>query len=514
MASGEEERGLEALQEAASLADTTGLPEYYLVIFNLQKGRHTEAMEAVEQFSKKHPGNVTAYNMRGAVYLDMGDEERAIAEFEKGLELSPGQVSASHNLAMLATKNGDLKRAHDLYVTAWKHNPGHPRTAFYLANAKEQLFGASEAREFLENVPENIAAAQIVRLKLAELYLAEGSLDKAMALASMPAVDGSDNHPAQLMLQAQAKILQNSPGEALAIINRLLDANPRHARGYYLRGVANLQLSQNQEARTALETSYALYPADPGTAALLARVMTLTGDVETAQQFLGKLPETSRKSPDVMVQRGWIALTQGQFEQAARYYREIPAENRPVPAETGLATAMIRQRDLAGAIAVLKDARSRHPRDNDIRRMLANTHIMNAEHDQARRIFSEMVDDGVRDPAVWNNLAWLLTESAPKKALEYSTLAYESMPRDRSIADTHVKVLLANKQFGGAERVLNEMMIHDQNYLDARLQLAYVMGQQGRTGEAITLLQETRLMQGTDADKERVDKMIQQLDKR
>lgn len=511
MASGEEERGLVTLQDAASLAGSTGLPEYYLVIFNLQRGNHAEALDAVEQFAKKHPENATAYNMRGAIYLDMGEEGKAIAEFEKALDLSPGQRSASHNLAMLAMKNGDLKRAHELYATAWKHNPEHPRTAFYFANAKERLFGVNAAREFLEQVPDSVAATQVVRLKLAELYLSEGNFDKAQSLASMPSADGGEDHPAQLLLQARVKVLQNSPADALAIIDRVIDGNPRHANAYFLRGLAHLQLNQNKEALAALEIAHALDRLDPRTAALLARAMTLTGDAKKAREFLDKLPDASQKSPDVLVQRGWIALTQEEFERAEGYYREIPEKSRPPQADTGLATAMLRQRDLAGAVAVLKDAQTRHPRDHDIRRMLGNMYILNAEQDKARQVFSAMVEDGVRDPAVWNNLAWLLMENNPKQALEYSTLAYEAMPRARSIVDTHVQVLLANRQFGGAERVLNELMVHDPHYLNGRLQLAKVMDQQGRTGEAVTLLRETRLMQGTDADKARVDRLLEQL---
>ncbi len=76
-----------------------------------------------EGLVRLNPNSPLAHNGVGAVYLDLGEEARAEAEFREVLRLHPGHAAALNNLGILAQRRGDLAEARRLYQQALAARP-------------------------------------------------------------------------------------------------------------------------------------------------------------------------------------------------------------------------------------------------------------------------------------------------------------------------------------------------------------------------------------------------------
>jgi type IV pilus assembly protein PilF len=63
----------------------------------LQQGQATVALDEVKQALRLAPDLPAAWNLRGLVYVQLGDPARAEASFERALALAPSDADAAHN---------------------------------------------------------------------------------------------------------------------------------------------------------------------------------------------------------------------------------------------------------------------------------------------------------------------------------------------------------------------------------------------------------------------------------
>lgn len=507
LAQGEEAAGFTQLEEAMSLSEDSTVPEFYAVITYLSQGRYEDALTAVDRYATEAPDSITPYNMRGGIYLRMGREEEAVAAFEEALKRQPGEPSASHNLAVLAASKGDLARAHGLYEEAWKRNPRHERIILQLARTKQRWQGTPEAVAFLEGLDDALRQTEAVRLKLAQLYLEQRETEKAIGLLTTRGDAGEGGAAAQLLL-ARAQLMQRRPLDAVGTMKELLAKNPRISRAYYYLGLANLDLGRMDEARKAMEMSYGLAPSNLESTIALSRVWSIVGEKKGAYQVLDRLPEQSRENPAVQEQYAWLALRNGELVRAVNLYREVPAKQLSAEGVVSLALALTRQGKLKEGLHELAQGAERYPQDVPLLNNLGSTYLMVGDNDGAKRTFLKLTELGIRDPLIWNNLAWLMKDEDLAQAVDYAGRAYEAQPRNRAIVDTYATVLAMDGQHRRAERVLDDLLREDPHFIEGRLKLAEILIQQGRTTDAVNWLKETRLMEGSEEHRAKIDALL------
>ena len=76
-----------------------------------------------EGLVRLNPNSVLAHSNLGAVYLGIGEDARAEAEFRETLHLQPDHPGALNNLGLLAQRRGDLAEARRLYRDALNTRP-------------------------------------------------------------------------------------------------------------------------------------------------------------------------------------------------------------------------------------------------------------------------------------------------------------------------------------------------------------------------------------------------------
>ena len=170
---------------------------------------------------------IDAVNL-GQELLTAQKYKEAVVEFEKAIPALPDNMSLKQVTAQAAYKAGDLKRAIELL-------------------------------EIVTAAPETATG---VRLLLINLYLENSQLDEAKAsLAKLPADAIVD---ATVYMNIGILFLnKNNPTEAAAVLTKAVDMDATRADTLYYRGLANVQLKKNKEAKADFEKVLALAPDTP-----------------------------------------------------------------------------------------------------------------------------------------------------------------------------------------------------------------------------------------------------------
>lgn len=93
-----------------------------------KRGDYIGAIALLTQLITRHPNSAVDYNNRGLIYFQCGQRAKAIADYNKALQLNPELDSAYNNRANYYASGGQLAEALNDYETALDLNPGNTRT--------------------------------------------------------------------------------------------------------------------------------------------------------------------------------------------------------------------------------------------------------------------------------------------------------------------------------------------------------------------------------------------------
>ena len=120
----------------------------------------------------------------------------------------------------------------------------------------------------VEKMPDNVEA----RLLLGNTLVEAGKVDEGkQVLSTIDPAKIAD--PAVLLNVGITLINQGKPAEALTYFDQAVTRFPAHADGYYYRGVANLQLQKNAEAKADLEKFVGLASPDAPELAMAKKIL-------------------------------------------------------------------------------------------------------------------------------------------------------------------------------------------------------------------------------------------------
>jgi tetratricopeptide (TPR) repeat protein len=193
-----------------------------------------EAVDAIkegEQFLKTQ-GATPAETQENA--------KRAVADFEKALPLITGDAP-------------ELQDVRNQLMQVLSQ-------AYYRAGDMNNAIATFEKLEAADPWTATADAAHTTRaVLLANLYLENGQLDKGKAiLDKLPATAITD--PTAFINIGILFLNKKNPADAAAYFAKAVALDPKRAESYYYRGLAELQLRRNKEAKTDLEQVVALAP--------------------------------------------------------------------------------------------------------------------------------------------------------------------------------------------------------------------------------------------------------------
>jgi tetratricopeptide (TPR) repeat protein len=135
-------------------------------------------LEILDQVVQDHPDWSLAYYNRGRLYWQQGENEKAIEDLDRAIELDPNHYNSQWILGWLTYESGDYRRSAQLSGRAAVLNPAEPRVRF---NQGLALVALGDARGAARAYEGGIAAAEAMtqtQVALSRYGEALGDLDQ------------------------------------------------------------------------------------------------------------------------------------------------------------------------------------------------------------------------------------------------------------------------------------------------------------------------------------------------
>lgn len=131
-------------------------PRFQLSFANVLRlqGAREEALELVNKVVAAHPKYAAAYSQRGALFVELGDEVRAEADFQQAMVLAPEDMMAYRYIRLLKVQQGKYDHAVKVCEFALRQFPDALVFVQGLADAYERLSLLDDALEWTEKALE------------------------------------------------------------------------------------------------------------------------------------------------------------------------------------------------------------------------------------------------------------------------------------------------------------------------------------------------------------------------
>lgn len=501
-------------------------------------GNLRDAKTFTESALLDDPGNLDAHLTLGAILFDLEnwqEAERKLSQMLMALQLDPmdrGYVLASLAEAHLAQDDvAAARQASDRVAELWSADDADLRLLkgqIAMAEGDDDT-AATELSAYLAEFPEsavamrmlgaaklgqglfNIARVQLVRALdadpdqvetrklLARAYLAVGQIDRAREVLE-PVLEVITRDPVALSLlgvlnlptlapglsddpytSVRDQLIRGKIGQALAIAHEALSDNQDDPRALNLLGLCQLANGQAPEAVESISRALAAEPDNDRRRLDLARA------------HLGN----STPEEGLMVLEGLRTTDVG---------AEIGAMRRALVIdlyESNFALGHLAPEPLSRWL-------SENPGDAGVRLLLAETYIDAGSFADAAVQYELLIEQGVDDPVLHNNLAWSYLQLSDDRATEHAEYAYELAPDDGQILDTLGWILVSQGDLEKGSSLLRDAHILQPGDPAIAYHLAYALSWDGAEGEATAML-EGLLERGADPVGELVRALLSEL---
>lgn len=405
---------------------------------HIRSKEYDKALSIIGSLTSNLPDNPAPIALRGNVHLLQEDIDSARFDFKKAIELAPGYIPAIRALALIEYRNKNFEAAETAYTDALEQaDAANERLIAQLTLDYSQLLLRQnkivEAEEQLSLAQKNKFSELQSSILLARLYNAQNKPREAKEQL----VEHQDRNVAAILAElGKSQMMLKEYNSALDSYRKLSLLEPNSPVPNYLVATAQLEIGDLKGADESLQQSLNLYGNYTPSAQTAVRLAIFQKDYERAREIANKFAEQSQDNNAVLLMKGDIAIAEKKPDAAAALYRELYAANPTDAVLTKLVGALTKAEGTESAIEFLTKESAAKPEQVAPHLLLANSLLSEGNNDAAIRSFEKVIELNEDQPIALNNLAWLLKETEPKRALGYAEKAHELVPNNSDIKDT------------------------------------------------------------------------------
>ncbi len=497
----EKNRGGEALQYLASLGpEQQGDPA--VAILRAQALKLTNQNESavrllrsIEQQAVNDPRVAFSVGMTYVKWERYADAETA---FTRALEADPTNFDILYNLGLAAQHAGHVQRAKEVYRAALQLRPNDPDCVLNLAAIYMQTGHADEAVVPLMQAHNAAPERADILFALAQTSQEIGfyadaatAIDKYLKLRpnddvarrergfclirSAKLAEGLEDlrwytqkHPNDARGFYELAIAETvrESDKALEDVNRALALDPKFNPARYARGVLYYKLGKTQESMADLELVLKSNPNDVGSLDALGQNYLRLGKYTDAAEVLERAYKLAPKDSKVLTHYSRALIRLGRMEESEK----LMADFKALGPEEG------RRRPYGGLFEFLN-----LPPEQQYARYMENLQ---------RTITTRPEDPGLRVQLGKT----LLRQGKTAEAIE-AFRAVHKLTSDPELLATCGRALLGFEQYGPAREFLGPAVAATPSASDLRLDLAIAVFHSANAGEALKVLDATRVDQ-------------------
>ncbi len=278
-------------------------PSFRAGLALFQEGRLEEAEKAFITALTESPAHAPSSVQLARIYSRWDRPEDARRTLEQALERRPNGIVLLNELGSLLIAENRAVEARPIFERAVRSDPRNPRARLGLAES------------------------------LGELGDLEGAL---AALNEARALDV--RHPGLEVYRATLLSDLARPGEAVEVLESLLESSPDAPEARRLLGLIAYSLNRDSQAAYALVGVLAKNPADVEARVTLGKIYFRRADYDEAGLTFARVLEDDEASEDAHFYLGEIARASQRFEEAAHHYERASSS----AARKGLGEALLK----------------------------------------------------------------------------------------------------------------------------------------------------------------------------
>ncbi len=435
--------------ESVALSDPGTKADMALVAAQLKSRKFDQALKSILSLEKKQPENPLVDNLRGIAYLGKGDFKTAKQHFEKALAKNPAYFPAAASLARMDVADRRPDDARKRFESVVAKDPRN--TQAWLALAELQAKSGGKPEEVAGLIGKAITADPTnvpARLELINLYIGTQEPKKAIATAQ-EALGALPDNTAILDAMGRAQQASGDSNQALATYGKLATLLPSSVQPYLRMAEIHWAAKNKEEAMRSLQKGLSV---KPDSIEVQRGILMIDLDANRTPQAVAtarNIQKQNPKNPVGYTLEGDIYVLSKSWKEAAEAYRNGIGKTDDASLAIKL-HAVLASQGAQGDSTMLGDAgkfadrwMSEHPKDSRFRLYMAESARGQKNYPEAIKHYRILLDSQPNNPALLNNLAWIMGQTKDPKALEYAEKAYKLAPEQPSVADTLGSLLVA-----------------------------------------------------------------------
>jgi tetratricopeptide (TPR) repeat protein/transcription elongation factor Elf1 len=408
--------------------------------------KYKELKKHIDDYSKKHPNDITLLTLQGHAYWNLKDFSAAAAVYEQAAKFDEESGLPAKNAGSAYDMIGDKKKAAESFLKAGR---------IFLRNDNyADLETVVPRLIFLD--PKNWevhALAGKLAFAFSDWHKAEAELHEAEKLRMIDKSKPKED-PALVFLWGLLLIQQGRRQEALSFLEKAITLDDEHSVFHFKLAETRFMLFNNpQDDKMKKHLSIALKknPADGWTANLAARIALAAEDTKNAEKYVLKAAENLGDIPAVKVNKalllfqnslhdealellesnrhedpeGMMASCAGNIlsklnrhEEAEAYYRKaLSIDQDNLQYMTNLASCLIQAGLYSEAETLLKKVNGMFP-SADVLEMIAFIATRKAEYPRAEELLHSALELDGQNVSVMISLGWIYANTFRWKETE------------------------------------------------------------------------------------------------
>jgi tetratricopeptide (TPR) repeat protein len=329
-------------------------------------GKDHSSVEGCTAFIHKNPRNAVAYYNRGNAYKAKGDLDRAIADYNKAIEIDLRYAHAYNNRGIIYKDRGDLDRAMADYNRAIDINPQYAlaynnRGIAYKAKGDNDRAMADYNRAI--DIDPQYALAYTNR---GIIYKDRGDLDRAISDYTR-AIDLDPKQAVAYNSRGLAYRAKGDSDRAISDYTRAIDLDPKQAVAYNNRGISYKTKGDSDRAMADYNRAIDINPQYALAYSNRGIIYKDRGDLDRAMADYNKALEIDPKLAFAYRNRGNTYRVKDDLDRAiADFNKGIELDPKLSGAHLGLGRVYLRKGDQDRALAELSEAMRLDAKDPEI----------------------------------------------------------------------------------------------------------------------------------------------------
>ncbi len=477
-AANRKEEAEQAFRAAVAVAPNSGEAHLQLGKYLWSTGRTADAEQELVRAVTHEPKNALAQQNLAMLYLQL--KRPAEAESHLQAAVDPGKPDTMMALADYYLSVNRADDARRLMVQAAAHSSSAGLAAkVRLAELDFNAGRRPEARQAIDDVlARDKTDARAMSVK-ARFLLEDDRPDDALKEARNAVAANPRSFEGQLIL-GRVLAARNDVDEAVAAYNQATTLNPRSAAA--LMALAQLKLQQRalDEAGKLARQALREQPDSVNARVVLVQALIAAGNFSAAEQEIKPFAAITTV-PDILVQRGFIALGRSDAARAAAFFDQaLKLKPDSVEALSGLVAVKLATKKAPEAEAAIDAQLAKHPDDPKLLLLAAKAYLALGKNPRAEQALRRVLDKDAKSMDAYAMLGMIYAQDGK---LDRALTQYEEMAKTQPssvAAHTMVGTLLITQNRGqDARRSYTRALEIDPNAAVAANNLAWLEAEAG-----------------------------------